>query len=51
MIMSIDVLTTPLDWSTFICIYVDDKMSNVGINDIHFTNGTRISFIDIKFYY
>lgn len=48
MIMSIDSLTTPADWSTFICIYVDNEMSQVGILDIEFENGTLISFIDTK---
>lgn len=46
MIMSIDVLTTPSDWSTFICIYVDNEMSQVGILDIQFDDGTLISFVD-----
>lgn len=51
MLMSIDVLTTPEDWSTFICIYVDDEMSNVGILDIRFTDGTLISFVDTEVIY
>lgn len=51
MLMSIDVLTTPEDWSTFICIYVDDEMSNVGILDIQFTDGTLISFVDTEVIY
>lgn len=51
MLMSIDVLTTPEDWSTFICIYVDNEMSNVGILDIRFTDGTLISFVDTEVIY
>lgn len=51
MLMSIDVLTTPEDWSTFICIYVDNEMSNVGILDIQFTDGTLISFVDTEVIY
>ena len=51
MLMSIDVLTTPEDWSTFICIYVDDEMSNVGILDIRFNDGTLISFVDTEVIY
>lgn len=51
MLMSIDVLTTPADWSTFICIYVDNEMSNVGILDIQFTDETLISFIDTEVIY
>lgn len=44
MIMSICDYTSPDDWSTFICIYVDGEMSMVGIADIIFTDGTIISF-------
>lgn len=51
MIMSIDALTTPDDWSTFICIYVDNEMSDVGILDIQFTDGTLISFVDTEVIY
>lgn len=51
MLMSIDVLTTPSDWSTFICVYVDNEMSNVGILDIKFTDGTLISFVDTEVIY
>ena len=51
MIMSIDALTTPEDWSTFICIYVDNEMSNVGILDIQYTDGTLISFVDTEVIY
>ena len=45
MIMSIDSFTTASDWSYFISIYVNDEMSMVGLLDIQFTNGTKISFI------
>ena len=45
MIMSIESFTTASDWSTFISIYVDDQMSMVGLLDIEFTNGTKISFV------
>lgn len=45
-LMSIDNLTTPSDWSTFICIYVDNVMSDVLIQDIQFKDGTVISFVD-----
>lgn len=45
---SIDELSTPDDYSTFICIYVDDKMSEVGLNDIEYKDGTNISFVDTE---
>ncbi|MGN1277482.1 MAG: DUF4430 domain-containing protein [Floccifex sp.] len=45
MLMTIDELTTPEDWSSFICIYVDDEMSDVGINDIVVKDGMKVSFI------
>ena len=45
MIMSILDYTTPSDWSTFISIYVNDEASLVGLKDIAFENGTKISFI------
>ena len=51
MIMSIETFTTPSDWSTFISIYVDDEMSMVGLAEIQFTNGTKISFIMTEFIY
>ena len=45
MIMSIEDYNTPSDWSTFLSIYVDDEMSMVGLADIVFTDGTKISLI------
>ena len=45
MLLSIDTFTTPADFSEFIAIYVDDQMSEVGILDIEFIDGTNISFI------
>lgn len=49
MIMSIEDYTTPSDWSTFLSIYVDDKMSEVGLSDIAFVDGTKISLIITDF--
>lgn len=43
---TIDKLTTPEDWSTFICLYVDGEMSMVGITEVVYTDGTEISFVD-----
>lgn len=45
MIMTIENYQTPADWSTFISIYVDDKMSEVGLAEIKFVDGTKISLI------
>lgn len=45
MLMTIETLTTPSDWSTFICIYINGEMSNEGINDLGFSDGDKISFI------
>ena len=45
MIMSIEDYNTPSDWSTFLSIYVDDEMSMVGLADIVFIDGTKISLI------
>jgi hypothetical protein len=44
MLMSIDTFTTAADWSTFISIYVDDQMSQVGILDIKYEDYSVISF-------
>ena len=49
MIMSIEDYNTPADWSTFISIYVDNKMSEVGLSDIEFKDGTKISLIITEF--
>lgn len=45
MLMTIDTFTTASDWSTFISIYVNDEMSMVGLLDIPFENGMKISFV------
>ena len=46
MVMSIESITTPNDWSTYICIYQNDVMSNFGINDIEFQDGDIVSFVN-----
>ena len=45
MIMSIEDYNTPSDWSTFLSIYVNDVMSMIGLADIAFVDGTKISLI------
>ena len=51
MLMSIEDYVTPADWSSFISIYVDDEMSMVGISQIEFKDGTKISLIYTVFNY
>lgn len=51
MLMSIENFITPLDWSTFISIYVDNEISPVGLLDIEFKDGTLISFVMTEFIY
>ena len=50
MLMSIDNFTTPSDWSSYISIYVNEKMSEVGVLGIEFTDGTKISFIMVEYH-
>ena len=47
--MSIETFTTPSDWSTFISIYVNNEMSMVGLLDIKFEDGIKISFINTEY--
>ena len=51
MIMSIESYTTPSDWSTFLCVYVDGNMSMVGLSEIEFTDGTEIKLVVTEFIY
>lgn len=51
MLMSIEDFTTASDWSTFISIYVNNEMSQVGLLEIQFTDGTLISFVLTEFIY
>lgn len=51
MLMNIENYETPTDWSTFICIYVDNEMSNVGIADIAFEDEMIISLRITEFIY
>lgn len=43
MLMSIEELNTPSDWSEYIAIYVDDKLSSVGILDIKLVDGMKLT--------
>ena len=45
MIMTFEDYVTPSDWSSYICIYVNDEMSMVGILEIQFENNTKISLV------
>ena len=50
MLISIDKFTTPTDWSRYISIYVDDEISNYGVLDIKFIDGTKISFVMVEYH-
>lgn len=43
MLMTIEDFVTPPTWQYFIYVLVDDEASQVGISDIEFTNGTKIT--------
>lgn len=45
MLLNIEDYETPDDWSTFLSIYVDDEMSMVGVPEIQYKDGTKISLI------
>ena len=45
MLMTFEDYVTPADWSSYICIYVNDEMSMVGILEIEFENNTKISLV------
>lgn len=45
MIMSIENYQTPINFQTFLSVYVDDKMSEVGLSEVKFVDGTKISLI------
>jgi hypothetical protein len=45
MLLSLDELKTPTDWSYFICIYVNGEMSAYGINELEFKDKDVISFV------
>lgn len=49
MIMDIESITTPDDWSTFISVYVNDEMSMVGLQEIKFNDGDKLSLVETKF--
>ena len=51
MILNIESLETPEDWSEFICIYVNDEISQVGIEDIVLEDGMKISFVMTEYEY
>ena len=49
MLMEIEDYKTPSDWKTFISVYVDGKMSMVGISDIVLDDGMIVSLIITEF--
>lgn len=48
MLLNIEDYVTPTNYETYLCIYVDNKISSVGLNEIKFKDGTVISFIITK---
>ena len=44
MLLTIENLITPKDWSSFICIYVNGDMSMVGISEIRLEDKMVVSF-------
>ena len=49
MLMTIENYETPPDWSTYLAVYVDGKMSQVGIPEIELHDGIKISLIVTEF--
>ena len=49
MLMEIENYKTPANWETFISVYVDGKMSLVGISDIGLVDDMVVSLIITKF--
>lgn len=49
MILAMEDYVTPEDWSTFLCIYVNEEMSNVGIADIVLEDEMTVSFVVTEF--
>lgn len=49
MIMNIESIVTPDDWSTFISVYLNDEMSMVGLKEIKFSDGDKLSLVETKF--
>lgn len=49
MLMEIENYKTPSDWETFISVYVDGKMSMVGISDIKLVDNMVVSLIITEF--
>ena len=48
MVMTIESLTTPADWSTFIGILKNGAMSEVGLLEMSFEDGDVITFAETK---
>ena len=49
MLMTIEDFITPPTWQYFIYVLVDDEASQVGIEDIEFTDGTKITLMVTMF--
>jgi len=49
MLMTIETLTTPADWSTFIAILINGEMADKGIMELPFKDGDKIDFVDTRY--
>ena len=49
MLMTIESLTTPADFSTFISILINGEMAPVGIGQLEFKDGDKIDFVNTKY--
>jgi len=45
MLYNIEDFVTPDDWSKYIWVYIDDESATVGIGQLEFKDGTKISLV------
>lgn len=48
LIMTIESITTPEDWSTWIAILINGELAQVGISSLEFKDGDTISFVNTQ---
>lgn len=49
MLMTIESLTTPEDWSSFICVYQNGEMASEGLETLPFKDGDTIGLVMTAF--
>ncbi|MBP3728991.1 MAG: DUF4430 domain-containing protein [Lachnospiraceae bacterium] len=49
MIMEIEGITTPADWSTYISILINGEYADKGIASLEFKDGDKIDFVNTKY--